>query len=248
MLYNTLGHCRGHYDMVPVKDYYPTVDRCSWELPVFHELLRRSIRWARRRHVRQLTSIDEEPYGPDTRATPRNASQHGAHPALRGGCRLADGAGQDARLPAPLRRPGSGRRRRVRSVARRRLPHVDAPWSRPSRRQGRRPAAHDGRADGQGDRLLRRQGRVDAHQRPVARDARGQRRRRSRRPDRRRGGVPQQVRRLRPGLGGVLRRRRHEHRSVSRSCQHGLCAASAGRVRVRTQQVRRVHPDAIGRC
>jgi uncharacterized protein len=47
VLYNTLGHCRGHYDMVPLKPYYPTVDRCSWELPVFHELLRRSLRWAR---------------------------------------------------------------------------------------------------------------------------------------------------------------------------------------------------------
>jgi type 1 glutamine amidotransferase len=47
VLYNTLGHCRGHYDMVPAKDYYPNVDRCSWELPVFYELLRRSLRWAR---------------------------------------------------------------------------------------------------------------------------------------------------------------------------------------------------------
>ncbi len=47
VLYNTLGHCRGHYDMVPVTDYYPSVDRCSWDLPVFHELLRRSLRWAR---------------------------------------------------------------------------------------------------------------------------------------------------------------------------------------------------------
>jgi type 1 glutamine amidotransferase len=47
VLYNTLGHCRSHYDMVPVKDYYPDVDRCSWELPVFYELLRRSLRWAR---------------------------------------------------------------------------------------------------------------------------------------------------------------------------------------------------------
>jgi type 1 glutamine amidotransferase len=47
VLYNTLGHCRGHYDMVPLKDYYPSVDRCSWELPVFYELLRRSLRWAR---------------------------------------------------------------------------------------------------------------------------------------------------------------------------------------------------------
>jgi type 1 glutamine amidotransferase len=47
VLYNTLGHCRGHYDMVPIKDYWPTIDRCAWDLPVFHELLRRSLRWAR---------------------------------------------------------------------------------------------------------------------------------------------------------------------------------------------------------
>jgi uncharacterized protein len=47
VLYNTLGHCRGHYDMVPLMDFYPSVDRCAWDLPVFHELLRRSIRWAR---------------------------------------------------------------------------------------------------------------------------------------------------------------------------------------------------------
>jgi uncharacterized protein len=47
VLYNTLGHCRSHYDMVPLKPYYPNVDRCSWELPEFHEILRRSLRWAR---------------------------------------------------------------------------------------------------------------------------------------------------------------------------------------------------------
>ena len=47
VLYNTLGHCRGHYDMVPQKDYYANVDRCSWDLPTFYELLRRSLRWAR---------------------------------------------------------------------------------------------------------------------------------------------------------------------------------------------------------
>lgn len=45
VLYNTLGHCRGHYDMRPVMDYYPEVERCSWELPQYHELLRRGIRW-----------------------------------------------------------------------------------------------------------------------------------------------------------------------------------------------------------
>lgn len=27
--------------------YYPRVERCSWQLPEFHELLRRSLRWAR---------------------------------------------------------------------------------------------------------------------------------------------------------------------------------------------------------
>ncbi|MFT6762032.1 MAG: type 1 glutamine amidotransferase [Candidatus Aldehydirespiratoraceae bacterium] len=47
VLYNTLGHCRGHYDMVPVLDYYPSVERCSWEQPAYYEILRRSIRWAR---------------------------------------------------------------------------------------------------------------------------------------------------------------------------------------------------------
>ena len=47
VLYNTLGHCRGHYDMTPVMDYYPNIDRCSWEQPVYYELLRRSLRWAR---------------------------------------------------------------------------------------------------------------------------------------------------------------------------------------------------------
>lgn len=47
VLYLTLGHCRGHYDLQPLMDYWPTVDRCSWDLPVFHELLRRGIAWAK---------------------------------------------------------------------------------------------------------------------------------------------------------------------------------------------------------
>ncbi|HSN70921.1 MAG TPA: ThuA domain-containing protein [Steroidobacteraceae bacterium] len=48
VLYLTLGHCRGHYDMQPMIDYYPTVERGSWNVPVFYELLRRGIRWAGR--------------------------------------------------------------------------------------------------------------------------------------------------------------------------------------------------------
>jgi type 1 glutamine amidotransferase len=54
VLYLTLGHCRGHYDMKPVMDYYPAVERCAWEYPVFHELLRRGIRWAARADQRTL--------------------------------------------------------------------------------------------------------------------------------------------------------------------------------------------------
>jgi len=46
VLYLTLGHCRSHYDMRPIMDRWPTVDRCSWELPVYYELLRRGIGWA----------------------------------------------------------------------------------------------------------------------------------------------------------------------------------------------------------
>ena len=46
VLYLTLGHCRGKYDMQPLMDEYYRVERCSWELPVYYELLRRGIRWA----------------------------------------------------------------------------------------------------------------------------------------------------------------------------------------------------------
>ncbi len=49
VLYLTLGHCRGHYDMRPLIDYYPQVERGAWELPVFHELLRRGLSWAMKR-------------------------------------------------------------------------------------------------------------------------------------------------------------------------------------------------------
>ena len=46
VLYLTLGHCRGHHDMRPLMDYYPAVERCSWDIPEYYELLRRGIRWA----------------------------------------------------------------------------------------------------------------------------------------------------------------------------------------------------------
>ncbi len=45
ILYLTLGHCRGRYDLRPLADFYPFVERCAWQHPVFHELLRRGIVW-----------------------------------------------------------------------------------------------------------------------------------------------------------------------------------------------------------
>jgi hypothetical protein len=45
VLYLTLGHCRGRYDMRPLIEEYPQVERGSWESPVYHELLRRSLGW-----------------------------------------------------------------------------------------------------------------------------------------------------------------------------------------------------------
>ena len=46
VLYLTLGHCRGHYDMQPLMDFYPQPEKGSWELPVFYDLLRRGLAWA----------------------------------------------------------------------------------------------------------------------------------------------------------------------------------------------------------
>ena len=46
VLYLTLGHCRGHYDMQPLMDFYPVKERGAWDLPVFYDLLRRGIAWA----------------------------------------------------------------------------------------------------------------------------------------------------------------------------------------------------------
>lgn len=45
--YLTLGHCRGHYDLQPLMDFYPKIERGAWELPVFYDLLRRGLRWAK---------------------------------------------------------------------------------------------------------------------------------------------------------------------------------------------------------
>ncbi len=47
VLYLTLGHCRGHYDMQPMMEFYPVPEKGSWALPVFYELLGRGLEWAK---------------------------------------------------------------------------------------------------------------------------------------------------------------------------------------------------------
>ncbi|WP_293903099.1 ThuA domain-containing protein [Phenylobacterium sp.] len=49
VLYLTLGHCRGHYDMQPMIEFYPAPEKGSWALPVFYELLGRGLEWAKTR-------------------------------------------------------------------------------------------------------------------------------------------------------------------------------------------------------
>ena len=49
VLYLNLGHCRGHYDMQPMIDFYPQLERGSWALPQYYELLRRGIAYCGRR-------------------------------------------------------------------------------------------------------------------------------------------------------------------------------------------------------
>tara|TARA_B100000678_G_scaffold161768_2_gene135200 strand:- start:2421 stop:3218 length:798 start_codon:yes stop_codon:yes gene_type:complete len=60
VLYLTLGHCRGHHNMRPLMDLWPSVDRGAWEEPVFFTLLRRAISWA----------VDAPAHHAGTRETP----------------------------------------------------------------------------------------------------------------------------------------------------------------------------------
>ncbi|MFK7957948.1 MAG: ThuA domain-containing protein [Lysobacterales bacterium] len=46
VLYLNLGHCRSHWDMQPLMDWYPDIERCSWDSDVFITLVERSLRWA----------------------------------------------------------------------------------------------------------------------------------------------------------------------------------------------------------
>jgi hypothetical protein len=46
ILYNTLGHCRGHFDLPTLQPFWEHPERCAWNYPVYYELLRRGLKWA----------------------------------------------------------------------------------------------------------------------------------------------------------------------------------------------------------
>lgn len=46
VLYLTLGHCRGKYDMQPLMEEYPVPEEGAWRTAEFYELLRRGIQWS----------------------------------------------------------------------------------------------------------------------------------------------------------------------------------------------------------
>ncbi len=48
VLYITLGHCCGKYDMQPIQEVAEVV-RGSWDHPAYRELLRRAVEWGKRR-------------------------------------------------------------------------------------------------------------------------------------------------------------------------------------------------------
>ena len=62
VVYFTLGHCRSHWDMVDPPHNgarWPTIDRGSWDVPEFVEIVRRAIDWAEGRHaVGRLAGAD----------------------------------------------------------------------------------------------------------------------------------------------------------------------------------------------
>lgn len=46
IVYCTLGHCRGHYDVAVFTPFWPHPERCGWNYPIYYEILRRCLRWA----------------------------------------------------------------------------------------------------------------------------------------------------------------------------------------------------------
>ena len=47
VLYNALGHCRGHYDLPEFRPFNAIPEKCAWDFAVYYEMLRRGINWAK---------------------------------------------------------------------------------------------------------------------------------------------------------------------------------------------------------
>lgn len=45
VLYFTLGHCRGHYDVAALVPFWTHPERCAWNYPVYHRILARCLSW-----------------------------------------------------------------------------------------------------------------------------------------------------------------------------------------------------------
>ncbi len=145
----------------------------------------------------------------------------GADPRVRGSGQPAVPVGEDAGPDAYVLGRGGGGRGHLRGAAHDRQDHLYAPRPRPLRRQGRGFQADVLRAAGQGRGLLPRQGRVDAHRRPVERQPRRQRHRRRVHGDRHRIGAVCQAARDGRRHGLFLRRRRDGAGPDVRGHEHG---------------------------
>ncbi len=51
IMYCTLGHCRGKFDVPELVAVYPHIERGAWTTPSFYEVVRRGIRWAARLQI-----------------------------------------------------------------------------------------------------------------------------------------------------------------------------------------------------
>ena len=137
---------------------------------------------------------------------PRLYRRHAADPPLRGARLPPVPRRRDPGDAAPVPGSGGGRGRRLRRPETRRLDHLDAPAARACAGEGRQRSRRDGRALRQGDRLLRRQGRLDAPGRPGRRHAARDRDRRRRQHRRHRPRAGDEAAPDRPGRRLLLRR------------------------------------------
>ena len=45
IVYFTLGHRRGHYDMAPLMEYYPQAELGAWEVDPYMRILKNGLDW-----------------------------------------------------------------------------------------------------------------------------------------------------------------------------------------------------------